>query len=201
MVGNGDFFGPLIVAGVLYDAATVDPHLPPPPRRWTRQATFAGVNALKPFVGRPALIEVSPKRYNELLKAMGSRQKVIAWTMAASIKRLPEAGYRTVAVASDFGDRAAVYGMLRKERPRVELMEARGQPEDEAVRAASFFSHVALLAARKQMVKKWHMRFPAGARAVEPVARRFVDRYGAQALLEVAKADFSTFDRVVGTEG
>ena len=128
---------------------------------------------------------------------MGGRQKVVVWTPSKCIRQLLEKTFAPLAVASDFGDREAVWPALGGKRAPLQVLEVRGHAADEGIVVASFFAHAALLAARREMRRKWRMPFPAGARAVEPAARAFVERYGEDALREVAKADFRTFDAAI----
>lgn len=197
MVGIGDFFGPLVVAGIIATRDSLEKLRASAlcaPARWIPRATFRGMAEVRMLVPRSCLtsITISPSRYNELIHTMG-RQKLIAWAHSWCIENLVGRGPApTRAVASDFGDRRYLAGRLRTRQLGLELTGIIGDDAEIAVTAASFLAHAVLIRQRRRMRARYGIDFPAGAREVEGAGQSLIALYGPDVLVEVAKSDFRT---------
>jgi ribonuclease HIII len=198
LVGIGDFFGPIVVAGAALTASDLEllSELQLEiPTKWTPKKSFQGIARIYQVIPRHrfASVVISARRYNELIHTMPGRNRVIAWAHAHCIQRLVAGGNEAgLAIASDFGDVGYVRERMQRGGHELQLLQMPHAERDLAVVAASFVAHARLINARKRMSKRYGFRFPSGARGVKEAARSLIARYGPEILGEVAKMDFRT---------
>lgn len=204
VVGIGDFFGGIVVSGILVtpeEARELREAGLGVPRKWTPGSTYPGLRTVRGAIPKSRVVfrEIGARRYNELLRSMGGRQRTLAWANAECIEALMASGFDCkVAIAGDLGDREYLERRLRKAGLSVELRQMADAGGDIAVAAASYLSHARLFPSRKRLAKRFRFRFPAGARNVVQAGRLFVSRHGRESLPDVAKMDFRTADEVLG---
>src|SRR5438034_11793466 len=93
--GKGDFFGPLVIAGVFVDRKTARQMLDLGVQDSKRIGSDARIHALAKEIRRIAregteVVAIGPARYNELYKKFGNLNSLLGWDPARAIKnRLP----------------------------------------------------------------------------------------------------------------
>ena len=207
--GKGDFFGPLIIAGVYVDAELA--------RRYRELGiadsksigTDARIRALAQKIrksGAPqTIITILPSRYNELYTTIGNVNRLLAWGHARAIENLCDLCPNCPSALSDqFANPALLQKSLLTKGKKIELRQQTKAESDPAVAAASILAREKLIdwfdAAAKQHGEK--MPYPRGASAqVKKRAVELVLARGADFLPQVAKMHFKTSKEVLKMAG
>jgi ribonuclease HIII len=209
--GKGDFFGPLVVAGV-YTEGRMPDLLRELGVRDSKTLSDGAVQRIAADVrhaaaGKLAVIAIAPKRYNALLRDMVKEGKnlntLLAWGHTRSIEDLVKAGLKPSYVISDqFGDKRYIeQRLLAETRLRaIPIVQMPRAESDVAVAAASILARDAFLRWLARATKDLGMPLPKGAStAVVTAGRQIASRRGADALEEYAKTSFRTMQQVLKT--
>jgi ribonuclease HIII len=203
-VGKGDYFGPLVIAGVLVDKEA-EGRLKKMGVRDSKNLGDATISKLAPRIrrtlGRGGYEEVwiSPRKYNHLYARMKNVNRLLGWGHARVIENLLErVGGCQLVIADQFGDEGYIKSALMKKGKEIELVQMPRAEEDTAVAAASILARDVFLRRLRRMGEKYGVEFPRGASRVVGFARKFVAVRGPEALEEVAKVHFRTTGKVLG---
>jgi len=210
--GKGDFFGPLVTAGVYVDemAARLLRAL------GVRDSKTVGDRELRGLATnirevvedeKRALLVLAPKRYNELYQQMRSEGKnlntLLAWTHTRVIEDLIQHGLRPKFILSDqFGDKRYIENRLLVDTrlsgtPVIQMHRAEA---DVAVAAASILARDAFLRWLDQAGKRLGLTVPKGASPkVIETGKLLVGRMGADGLKDYAKVSFKTMKSVLAS--
>jgi ribonuclease HIII len=199
--GKGDYFGPLVVAGVYVRDGADEDFLKKLGVRDSKKISDRRVAVLAGEIakGLPhSRVAIGPARYNELYESLANLNRILAWAHARVIENLagewPEIGR---AVTDKFGDDAYVVRALMKRGRELELVQKVRAEEDLAVAAASIVARAEFLAGLERLSKKAGLPLPKGASAsVEEAARRLVQKKGRASLKEFVKVHFKTTSRL-----
>jgi ribonuclease HIII len=208
--GKGDFFGPLVTAGVF-----VDERVAKLLRALNvRDSKTVGDRELRVLAGnirdvveeqKRAVIVLAPKRYNELYGQMRSEGKnlntLLAWTHTRVIEDLIRHGLQPKFILSDqFGDKRYIENRLLVDTrlSGVPVIQMHRAEADVAVAAASILARDGFLRWLEQAGKALGLTIPKGASPkVIETGRLLVARLGAEALKEYAKVSFKTMEKVL----
>jgi len=197
--GKGDFFGPLVIAGVyvdpgiarkLLDAGVVDSK---------RIGSDARIRALADTIRKTSLglvetVLIGPSKYNELYEKFGNLNKLLGWGHARVIENLlakkPDCSR---ALSDQFADARIVEQSLLRHGRKI-LIEQRPRAEsDIAVAAASILAREAFINWLERKGKEVGLRLQRGVSAsVKESAKKLVETNGPGALRDVAKVHFRT---------
>lgn len=204
--GKGDYFGPLVIAGVLVDEAS-EGELRRIGVRDSKSMGDAAISELSPrirkILGRRGYEEIwiSPRKYNKLYEKLRNLNRILGWGHARAIENLLGRGECGLAIADQFGDKGYISSALMKKGKAIKLVQVPRAEEDTAVAAASILARDVFLRKHREMGEKYGVEFPKGAAKVIDFAREFVASQGIEALGEVAKLHFKTTEKVRGVEG
>jgi ribonuclease HIII len=204
--GKGDFFGPLVVAGVfvdgdlprrLLDLGVKDSKLITSDKKAAEMS-----DAIKDLItlDRFNIIVLSPEKYNELYVKFRNLNSLLAWGHATVIENLLTRWPNCTRALSDKFAHETLIQRALKERGKLILLQQRTKAEsDIAVAAASILARAAFLDRLKSLGEKIGVTLPKGASAqVKAAAREIVKKSGAEALKTVCKFHFKTYAEVVG---
>jgi ribonuclease HIII len=203
--GKGDFFGPLVIAGVF-----VEGDLP-------RQLLDLGVkdskqigsdaraldiaDAIRDLVGRARyeVITILPERYNQLYVQFRNLNRLLAWGHAKVIENLLIRHPSCPRALSDkFADERLIQRALQEHGKKIILQQRTKAESDIAVAAASILARAGFLDRLKALGEKVGVPLPKGASAqVKAAAREIVRKSGPDALKSVAKFHFKTYAEVI----
>ena len=199
--GKGDYFGPLVIAGVyvtqeqeeqlravgVRDSKTVSDK---------KAAVLAEqIRKLCPFT----VVAIGPERYNSLHASFKNLNKLLAWGHARAIENLLEKVACTRVVADQFGDERFLKNALMAKGREVTLIQKPRAEEEIAVAAASIVARAEFLRRLQDLGVKYNVTLPKGASdLVIRAGKEFVQRHGSDALGQVAKFHFRTTERVLG---
>jgi ribonuclease HIII len=197
--GKGDFFGPLVIAGVYVDAAVARKFLDAGIQDSKRIGSDARIRAFAKMIRTAPgsaieTVVIGPERYNELYEKFGNLNSLLGWGHARVIENLlgkrPECPR---ALSDKFAD-AGVIERALLQRGRKILLEQRTKAEsDLAVAAASILAREAFIDWLDRRGKALGVKLGRGVAAqVKEVARNLVATEGPDILRKLAKVHFRT---------
>src|SRR5438067_1866035 len=197
--GKGDFFGPLVIAGVyvdrgigrkLLDAGVVDSK---------RIGSDTRIRALADTIRKSSLglvetVLIGPAKYNELYEKFGNLNKLLGWGHARVIENLLAKKPACPRSLSDqFADARVISASLLKHGRKIAIEQRPRAESDIAVAAASIVAREAFINWLERKSKELDMRLQRGVSpSVKDAAKKLVEMNGPDALREVAKVHFRT---------
>jgi ribonuclease HIII len=197
--GKGDFFGPLVIAGVYVDrgisrklmnAGVVDS------KRITSDAKIRTLaDAIrKTSMGLNEVVLIGPAKYNELYEKFGNLNKLLAWGHARVIENLLKKKPDCPRSLSDqFAEARLIEQSLLRHAQKIEIQQRPRAESDIAVAAASILAREAFINWLDREGKKLGMKLDRGVSpGVKTTAEKVVKERGPSGLRELAKVHFRT---------
>lgn len=197
--GKGDFFGPLVIAGVLLseknrplftelgikDSKTLkDETILKMAQQIKKNSTFS-------------VVVISNTKYNELYSQFKNLNKLLAWGHARAIENILEKQQCEYALSDKFGDESLISNALMKHGRTIQLEQRVRAESDIAVAAASVLARAAFVEKIKQMENFYGCKFSKGCNdGVKTCAKEFINKYGKERLSEVCKMHFKTYNEI-----
>jgi len=205
--GKGDFFGPLVIAGVyvdkniarsLIDAGIMDS------KRITsakRIRTLAGIIRDTPGL-KWEMVSLGPERYNEMHAKFRNLNSMLAWGHARVIEKLHQAAPSCPRALSDqFARPELLQNALKKQGITIQLDQRTKGESDIAVAAASILARERFVDWMDKTSAAAGIELPLGAsEAVIEAGRKLIRTHGEEALSRVAKMHFRTAKLVSGKD-
>jgi ribonuclease HIII len=193
--GKGDYFGPLVVAGV-----QVDPEISARLVAWgvkdSKRLTDKRILELEPKIReacRHAVVAIGPDRYNALYEKMRNLNKLLAWAHARTLENLLSETEAPRAIADQFGDERFIKNALMEKGRQIVLEQRPRAEEDPAVAAASILARAEFLKRLKRLSEEHQLDLPKGASdQVRAAAIKLVKERSVETLKKVAKWHFRT---------
>jgi ribonuclease HIII len=197
--GKGDFFGPLVIAGVFTDASIARGLIDAGVMDSKRVTSAARIRqlaaAIRATPGCTAeVVSIGPERYNEMHSSFGNLNRLLAWGHARVIEKLAAARPDCPRALSDqFARPEVLQKALRAKGLSITLDQRTKAESDTAVAAASILARERFIDWLDQTSKACGVTLPPGASdAVVQAGREFVACHGKEALGKVAKVHFRT---------
>src|SRR5436189_5078621 len=149
--GKGDFFGPLVIAGVFVDRKTARRMLDLGVQDSKRIGSDARIHALAKEIRRIAregteVVAIGPERYNELDEKFGNLNSLLGWGHARVIENLLARKPDCPRALSDkFADARVIEKALLKHGQTIHLEQRTKAESDLAVAAASILAREAFI--------------------------------------------------------
>jgi ribonuclease HIII len=202
--GKGDYFGPLVVAGVRITHVEMASRLQKIGVRDSKEIRASGIRRISgrilDAVGRNNVhvMSLPPPEYESRRDAAGNVNKLLGELDATIMGKLVDEV--EIVVVDEFARSARSY--LEPFVPEGVRLEVRPRAEDDAaVAAASIVARARQLEEIEHLSERVGFGLPLGATHVVEAGRRVVGELGEEALAEVAKIHFSTTRRVLKTAG
>ena len=193
--GKGDYFGPLVVAGVRITHAETASNLQEIGVRDSKEIRASGIRRISgrilDAVGRNNVhvMSLPPPVYESRRDAAGNVNKLLGELDAAVMGKL--VGEVEVVVVDEFARSARSY--LEPFVPEGVRLEVRPRAEDDAaVAAASIVARARQLEEIERLSERVGFGLPLGATHVVEAGRRVVGQLGEEGLAGVAKIHFAT---------
>ena len=197
--GKGDFFGPLVIAGVYVDRAIARKLIDAAVRDSKRIGSDARIRALadvirKNSLGLVEVVLIGPAKYNELYEKFGNLNKLLAWGHARVIENLLSKKPDCRRSLSDqFADARVIEQSLLGHGRKIEVQQRPRAESDIAVAAASILARESFINWLDREGKKLEVRLERGASpGVKLTAQKLVEAKGPEVLRQVAKVHFRT---------
>lgn len=201
--GKGDFFGPLVVAGV---AATLD-HLKileslkvRDSKLLTDKAALDLAHHLKEILPY-AVIAIHPIKYNELYEKTPNLNHLLANVHAQVINKLRKQTHIERILVDQFATQDLISPLLDA-APAFKLMQRPGAESHPVVAAASILARAAFLEELEKLSKKVDFTLPKGAsKKVLDAGGQILTKYGEEMLGKVSKLHFKTHADILQNYG
>lgn len=203
--GKGDFFGPLVIAGVYVDpsaaralreAGAVDS------KKISSDAKIMQVaDAIRRIPGLHwEVIQITPARYNELYAKFGNLNRLLAWGHAKVIEtlleRVPDCPR---AVSDQFANPAVLQRALQTRGRSINLVQRTKAESDPAVAAASILARERFVRWLEQTGTNLGVKLSKGVSSlVKAQAKVIFEKSGHAGLGQLAKMHFKTAQEVTG---
>jgi len=208
--GKGDFFGPLVVAGV-FVARGAFSELKKMGVRDSKLITSdkKSIDLAKAIKARSdcvaEIVSIGNEAYNRLYEKMRNVNDILGWGHARVIEnlmaRIDPRATGTVcsrAVSDQFGNKRIIESALMKRGKGIELEQRHRAEDDLAVAAASIVARAEFITRLYQLGEKFKLPFPKGASAqVKEIGKQLVQTHGPGILNVTAKTHFKTAKEVI----
>ncbi len=203
--GKGDYFGPLVSAGVYIDEQSAKALIACGVKDSKELSDSKNLElaqgVAKICKGHFVIIEISPEKYNDLYEQFKKERKnlntLLAWGHAKAIEEILSKVDCKVAIADQFADESFILGKLQEKGKRIRLIQVHKAEQNVAVAAASVLARARFLVKLSKLSEEYSIDLPKGAsQAVVENAKRFVDVHGREKLRKVAKLHFKTTSEV-----
>lgn len=121
--GKGDFFGPLVIAGVMVDEKAAKMFIEAGIKD-SKKVTDKKILTLEPLIKQNSVYSVVPisnGKYNELYKNIKNLNKLLAWGHARVIENVLEQKTCEYALSDQFGDESLIKSALMKRGQSIRL--------------------------------------------------------------------------------
>lgn len=199
--GKGDYFGPLVAAGVYVNAATAkvlaEIGVKDSKNLSDKKNTELAQQVMQIVKGHSAIIEISPEKYNALYDQFRREKKnlntLLAWGHAKAIEEILLKIDCSVAIADQFADESFILGKLQERGKKLKLIQMPKAEQNIAVAAASILARSRFLDRLSKLSKEYGVELPKGASSVVvEVANVLVNKNGKDILRKIAKLHFKT---------
>ncbi|MDQ6623284.1 MAG: ribonuclease HIII [Verrucomicrobiota bacterium] len=201
--GKGDFFGPLVIAGVYVDRGIARKFMEAGVQDSKRIGSDARIHSLGDIIRKTqgALIErviIGPEKYNELYEKFGNLNSLLGWGHARVIENLALRKPDCPRALSDkFADARVIERALEKHGRDIHLEQRTKAESDLAVAAASIIAREGFIDWLDKRSRQIGIKLGRGVSAqVKEAARALVEKEGPDALRQVAKVHFRTAHEV-----
>jgi ribonuclease HIII len=203
--GKGDFFGPLVIAGVYTDAEITRSLIKAGIMDSKKITTPAAIRKLAAIIKATPGIEfdviaLRPEKYNELYASFKNLNRMLAWGHATVIEELAKKKPDCPRALSDQFARADVLQSALKKKDITLKLDQRTKGEsDTAVAAASILARERFIDWMDAATAKAGMKIPLGASdLVVAAGKALIKAHGPEILGKFAKLHFKTTQQVCG---
>lgn len=197
--GKGDYFGPLVIAGVYANAENKE-RLRKIGAADSKTLTDTRIQKLAEEIAlicKYTVVIIENKNYNEMYQEIKNLNKLLAWGHARVIENLLEMVDCSNVLADQFGSPELIKNALMSKGKKVNLEQRHRAEENVVVAAASIIARNEYVKAMKRLSEEYEIEFSKGCSSmVIEAAREFVKVHGKEKLEEVAKLHFVITDKI-----
>ena len=197
--GKGDFFGPLVIAGVYVDREIARSFLDAGIQDSKRIGSDARIRALAKIIRTTPgaigdTVAIGPERYNDLYEKFGNLNSLLGWGHARVIENLLAKKPDCPRALSDkFADAKVIERALLQHGKAIRLEQRTKAESDLAVAAASILAREAFIDWLERRGKTMGIKLGRGvSEQVKEAAKKLVEAEGPGVLRKVAKIHFRT---------
>jgi ribonuclease HIII len=201
--GKGDYFGPLVIAGVMVKDSDNDKLI----NLGVKDSKSLSDNKIKEIsdgirrlIGedRISIVPISPEKYNELYLKINNLNRLLAWGHARVLENLLDKEDCKVAISDQFGDQEFLNSALMKKGQSIKLIQMPRAEQHVSVATASILARNAFIERLERLCSQYKIPLSKGASdQVVENAKRIVKQHGQDALTKVAKLHFKTTQKVL----
>ena len=195
--GKGDFFGPLVIAGVLVKnpseiraLGVVD----------SKRLTDKKIIVLSKEIQKHCMtniVKIGPEKYNEMYSKVKNLNKLLAWGHATAIENIVRIEKPDYIISDKFADEKVLLSSLKEKGKQVKLIQRVRAESNTSVAAASIIARAEFVLAVQRLSFRYNMELPLGAGdLVITAAKNFVKKHGKEELGKICKQHFRTYDSI-----
>ena len=203
--GKGDFFGPLVIAGVYVDKDVarklIDSGIMDSKRITSARRIRALSRVIRDTPGcKWEMVSLGPESYNEMYAKFRNLNSMLAWGHARVIAKLHHATPDcTRALSDQFARPELLQNALKKQNITIQLDQRTKAESDIAVAAASILARERFIDWIDKTSAAAGIELPLGASgSVVEAGKKMIDSHGSESLQRVAKMHFRTAQLVQG---
>jgi len=199
--GKGDYFGPLVIAGV---------YLTPEAGKFLKALGIKDSKELSDYQIKQFANEIrrvneimfdvvliSPEKYNQLYEKVGNLNRLMGWAHARVIENLLGKCNADEVISDKFGNEKLILDALQEKGRSINLKQITKAEKFTAVAAASIFARDAVIRWFSSQSKKYELDIPKGSSTdVEKFAKRFLEKHGEVVIRKMVKIHFKTSQKV-----
>lgn len=193
--GKGDFFGPLVVAGVQINETNKQKFIDLGIKD-SKKLDDATIKKLAAHIKNESVhsvVVMNPAKYNELYDKFKNLNKLLAWGHARAIENILDKNPCEYALSDKFGDESLIKNALLKNGQKIILDQRVRAESDIAVAAASILARAEYVKRMEELNFKYKILLPKGASSkVIEQGKLFIQKYSVEQLKDVAKMHFKT---------
>ena len=199
--GKGDYFGPLVVAGVIVDSITSVQLR----KIGVKDSKLLSDDLIKKLAPRLKnivnnkfdIIVITPKTYNNLHAKMKNVNRILGWSHAKVIENLLAKEDVSEAISDKFGNERLIKDSLQEKGKKINLMQFTKAEKYTAVAAASILARNRFNEWFDELSEKKNLSLPKGAsKIVDNTLKEIKIKYGLEFLTEIAKVHFKTTNKI-----
>ncbi|HMN23964.1 MAG TPA: ribonuclease HIII [Ignavibacteriaceae bacterium] len=204
--GKGDYFGPLVAAGVFVNKKT-KPLLEKigvrDSKKISDEKIFELAESIKKICANQyAIIEISPERYNNLYNTFKNENKnlntLLAWAHAKAIEEVLGKVDCDNALSDKFADEKFIISKLQEKGKKIILRQQHKAETNIAVAAASILARSRFLEKLRKLSQEYNIALAKGASdLVIEQAKAIINLKGKETLGKIAKLHFKTTKSVI----
>ncbi|GEM_PF-188222 len=201
--GKGDYFGPLVIAGVfvnnniekkLIELGVQDSKSNSDSKNQELARKIKEILMPEQY----SVVFISPEKYNQLYSKIKNLNKLLAWGHARAIENILKKVNCNNVISDQFGDEELIKKALLEQGKKATLIQTPKAERDIAVAAASILARDIYLQQRSLLGRQVGMALPKGASpAVEEAAHQIIKKYGNDILLKYVKYHFKTTEKIL----
>lgn len=202
--GKGDYFGPLIVAGVLANKHTISllkkADVKDSKEINSNYSIKAISSEIKKIIGDASynLVVISPEKYNELYKSFKNVNRLLGWAHARVLENILKEESVPEAISDKFGDESYIKNSLQEKGKSIILHQITKAERYTAVAAASILARDKFNDWFEKKSRELKFQIPKGAsKQVEEAAKRIKSLYGEELLQKIVKLHFKTSKKIL----
>jgi ribonuclease HIII len=199
--GKGDYFGPLVVAGIFI----LDEQQEVLKELGVKDSKKLSDNRVRQIADRikrgykHSIVAIGPEKYNQLYGKLRNLNRILAWAHARVIENILEEVPCGKAITDQFGDRLYVEKALMKKGQNIELVQMPKAEADLAVAAASILARAEFLKRMHFLSQDIGIELPKGSSPLaEEAGLKLVKKHGTDILDKVAKKHFKLTPKIIG---
>ena len=198
--GKGDFFGPLVIAGVFLEETDI-PAITQLEVRDSKKISDNKIVAIAAAIRErfiSDIVVITPEKYNQLYTRIRNLNKLLGWGHARVIENILTKKPAPAAISDKFGKDHFIIDNLQKQGREITLIQkVRGEAHP-AVAAASILARAEFIHRMNGLSGEYGMTLPKGASAiVDNAGRVFIKKMGQSELEKVAKLHFKNYQKIM----
>jgi len=199
--GKGDYFGPLVIAGV-YLNPEAGKFLKALGVRDSKELTDYQIKQYTSEIKKMNeiifdVVLISPEKYNQLYEKVGNLNRLMGWAHARVIENLLGKCNADEVISDKFGNEKLILDALQEKGRSINLKQITKAEKFTAVAAASIFARDAVIRWFSSQSKKYELDIPKGSSTdVEKFAKRFLEKHGEVEIRKMVKIHFKTSQKV-----
>ncbi|MGL6173496.1 MAG: ribonuclease HIII [Cellulosilyticaceae bacterium] len=197
--GKGDYFGPLVIAGVYADKQTklLLEALGAMDSKALNDKQIRSLAIQIRQICKCETVVIGNESYNKIYERVGNLNKLLAWGHARVIENLLGRVECSCALSDQFGNESLIKDALMEKGKEITLEQRPRAEQNIVVAAASIIARDEFVTKIEQMEMSYNQKFPKGAStATVNAAKVFAKTYGKERMNEVSKLHFKTTQNI-----